>query len=132
MNVAEPWRDRKTVTRRIVERTLRGEPLGFEAYTWTTQRITGLILLVFLTVHLYTLSSIFAGATAYDQAMRSLDRPLIKTGEFFLIWVVLFHSLNGLRLIFYNLFPELNHKRLAYSVCLGSVLLLLLSIPIVF
>ncbi|MFH0813878.1 MAG: hypothetical protein V2A69_13745, partial [Pseudomonadota bacterium] len=80
---------RKTVIRRFVERTLRGERLGFEAYAWVTQRITGLILVGFLIVHLYTLSSILGGEATYNQTMKALESPFIKIGELLLIWVVL-------------------------------------------
>lgn len=122
---------RKTVARRFVERTLRGERLGLEAYAWVTQRITGLILLGFLIVHLYTLSSILGGEVTYNQTMKALESPFIKIGELLLIWVILFHSFNGFRLIMYNLFPALNHKRLAYSAYLVSLLLFFISIPLI-
>jgi succinate dehydrogenase / fumarate reductase cytochrome b subunit len=122
---------RKSVTRRIVERTLKGEYLGIEAYAWAAQRITGIILIAFLFVHLHTLSSISGGEATYNATMTSLDNPLIKAGELFLIWLVLFHSLNGLRLIMYNLFPLVNHRRLVYSTSLLSLLLFLVSIPFV-
>jgi len=123
---------RKTVFRRFTERTIRREWLGFEAYAWAAQRITGLILLVFLFLHLYTLSSVLGGEGIYNQTMRALERPLVKAGELLLIWVTLYHVLNGFRLIFYNFFPALNHKALAYAVSFVSVLLCLLSIPFFF
>lgn len=106
--------------------------MGFEAYAWLAQRITGLILLGFLFVHLYTLSSVLGGEATYNQAMKTLERPLIRIGELLLIWVVLFHSLNGFRLVLHNFFPALNHKGLAYAVSLISVLLCFFSIPLFF
>lgn len=131
MQAHHPQATRKTVSRRFTERTIRREWLGFEAYAWVAQRITGLILLGFLFIHLYTLSSVLGGEATYNQAMKALERPLIKMGELFLVWVVLFHSLNGFRLILYNLFPALNHKGLAYSLSLISVLLCFFSIPLI-
>ena len=122
----------KTVSRKFAERTLRKEWLGFEAYAWVAQRITGLILVGFLFMHLYTLSSVLGGEGTYNQTMRALERPLVKVGELFLIWVILYHVLNGFRLIIYNFFPALNHKTLAYAVLFISVVLCLLSIPFFF
>ena len=105
--------------------------MGFEGYLWAAQRITGLILILFFIVHLSTLSSIFSGEAAYDQVLLSLDAPPIKMAALLLLWVVLFHGLNGLRLILFNLFPGINHKRLAYSISIISFLIVLLSIPFV-
>ena len=123
---------RKGVAQRFILRTLRGAPLGFEAYMWAAQRITGVIILGFLIWHLYTLSAVFLGKAAYDEVMKSLQRPLIKFGELLLVWILLVHALNGFRLILLNLFPGLNHKQLAYYASAVSLLLILLSIPVFF
>ena len=122
---------RKKVLRQFVERTLQQERLGFEAYVWAVHRITGLLLLVFLTFHLFTLSSIFKGEVAYDRILSFMESPVVKVGEIMILWVVLFHSLNGLRLILFNLFPTINHKRFAYSISIISLILVSLSIPFI-
>jgi succinate dehydrogenase cytochrome b556 subunit len=98
---------------------------------WAAHRITGLILMVFFALHLFTLSAIFSGPLAYDQVFRSMEKPWIKIGEILLLWVVMFHSLNGCRLILFNLVPTLNHKRLAYSVPILSTFLALIGAPFV-
>jgi len=123
---------RKGVIRGFTERTLKGELLGFEAYSFAAQRVTGLVLLGFLVWHLYTLSSILSGPVAYDQAMKALERPVFKMGELLMLWVILFHALNGFRLILWNLIPGLSHRGLAYAVSITSLVLVLFSVPIIF
>ena len=123
---------RKSVIQRFAIRTLRGQPLGFEAYTWAAQRITGVVILGFLIYHLYTLSAVFSGKAAYDEIMKRFQQPLIKFGELLLVWIILVHALNGIRLILLNLFPGLNHKRLAYFASGASLILILCSIPVFF
>jgi succinate dehydrogenase / fumarate reductase cytochrome b subunit len=123
---------RKGVIQRFTTRTLRGRPLGFEAYMWAAQRITGVIIFGFLMYHLYTLSTIFESKAAFDQVMKRFQRPLIKFGELLLVWIILVHALNGLRLILLNLFPGLNHKQLAYYASGASLILFLCSIPVFF
>jgi len=122
---------RKKVLRRFVERTLQQERLGFEAYVWAAHRITGLLLLIFIIFHLFTLSSILRGEVAYDRILSFMESPVVKVGEIMLLWVVLFHSLNGFRLILLNLFPTINHKRFAYSISIMSLILVSLSIPFI-
>ncbi len=122
---------KKKVLRRFVERTLQQERLGFEAYVWAAHRITGLLLLAFLIFHLFTLSSILRGEVAYNRILSFMESPVMKVGEIMLLWVVLFHSLNGFRLILFNLFPTINHKRFAYSILIMSLILVSLSIPFI-
>lgn len=120
---------KKKVIRRLVERTFQQERLGFEAYVWAAHRITGLLLLIFILFHLSTLSTIFRGEVAYNRILSFMESPVMKVAEIMLLWVVLFHSLNGCRLILFNLFPTINHKRFAYSVSIISLILASLSIP---
>ena len=123
---------RRSITRRVVRRTLRKEFLGFEDYVWLAQRLSGFILIIFLFFHLWTLSAIFGGKEHFDQTMLAFNTPLIKAGELLLLWIILFHGLNGLRLIWITFFPEKDHTILAYAVSLASLLLCLLSIPVFF
>ena len=122
---------KKRVLRQFAERTLHQERLGFEAYVWAVHRITGLLLLAFLIVHLFTLSSILRGAVAYDQILSFMESPVVKVGEIMLLWVVLFHSLNGFRLILFNLFPTINHKRFAYAISIISLIFISISVPFI-
>jgi len=99
---------------------------------WAFQRITGLVILGFLVWHIYTLSAILTSGEVFDQAMKNFQTPLIKAGELLLVWVVLFHALNGLRLILFNLFPRIQHKRLAYYASAISLVITICSIPLFF
>ena len=123
---------RKGLIRRFMERTLRGRPLGFEAYMWGAQRVSGVVLLLYLILHLFTLGAIMDGAAVYDRAMAALDRPVIKLGEALLIWVVFFHALNGIRLVLLGLFPSMNHRGFAYGAAAFSLVLVALAVPILF
>ena len=41
---------RKRVFRRFVQRSIAGERMGFEAFVWAAQRISGFVLFIFLFV----------------------------------------------------------------------------------
>ena len=120
-----------SVTWRLVKRTAKRQWLGVEGYTWVLHRITGVALVAFLLLHLYTLSSVRGGADAFDRTMQALQRPFPKLGELLLLWAILFHGLNGFRLILINLLPKINHKIMAYAVIAVSVALVLISIPVI-
>ena len=122
----------RSVLRRLVKRTVKGQWLGVEGCAWVLHRLTGLALVAFLLMHLYTLGSVQGGEAAFDQAMKALQRPLPKTGELLLLWAILFHGLNGLRLILINVLPRMNHKIMAYVVIAVSVAVVFISIPAIF
>jgi len=120
---------RKTFTRRFIERTLKGEKMGVGAYIWVAHRISGLIILGYFVLHLYTLSSILKGVRSFDQVMDLLENPLIRVGEVVFLWIVAFHMLNGIRLILLNIFIDLNEKVLGYSFSAAAALIIIISIP---
>ena len=122
----------RSVLRRFVKRTAKRQWLGVEGCAWVLHRLTGLALVAFLLVHLYTLSSVQGGEAAFDRAMKALERPLPKIGELLLLLAILFHGLNGLRLILINILPRVNHKIMAYAVIAVSVAAVLISIPVIF
>ena len=121
-----------SVTWRLVKRTAKRQWLGVEGYAWVLHRITGVALVAFLLAHLYTLSSVRGGEAAFDRAMQMLQGPLPKTGELLLLWAIVFHGLNGLRLILINVIPKINHKIAAYAVFAFSMAVVLISIPVFF
>jgi len=114
---------------KFFKRTLTGEYLNAGAYMWAVQRITGLILLGFFILHLTTLSVIFRGAQGFDQTMALMRHPIIKSLELLLIGIVVFHALNGVRLILLNFFIDLNQKILSYCFSLVTILCVIISIP---
>ena len=122
----------ESLTWKLVKRTAKRQWLGVEGYAWVLHRLTGLALVVFLLVHLYTLSSVQGGEAAFDRAMMALQQPLPKIGELLLLWVILFHGLNGLRLILVNMLPRINHKITAYMAFAVSTAVVLISIPVIF
>jgi succinate dehydrogenase / fumarate reductase cytochrome b subunit len=67
--------------------------------SFVAQRITGLVLVLYLFLHLWSLSSILAGGGSFKDAMMAYETPLFRVGEWLLLVAVLFHMLNGLRII---------------------------------
>lgn len=120
---------RKGVTRRFVERTLRGDKLNQGAYMWAIQRITGLTLFGFFILHLTTLGTFLAGPEAFDRTMELMRHPVIRVLELLLLGVAAFHALNGVRLILLNLFLDINQKVLSYCFSAAAIVFMIISIP---
>lgn len=120
----------KGALRRFMDRTFRGEKMGIGAYMWAMHRITGIILVFYLFLHLFILSKVLAGPEPFNQVMRLFSNPFVRLLELVLVWVALFHGMNGVRLILLHLFPELNQRRLAYAFSAFTVIGVLVSLPL--
>lgn len=68
-------------------------------WAWILHRITGIALIGYLFLHVYSLSPLTNGEVAFNQMMQSYTTPFFMVVEWFLFAFVLFHSLNGIRIV---------------------------------
>ena len=95
MSVATAPRAAKTMTR-------PGGTLyrGHEGmWSWVLHRITGVAIFFFLLVHILDTALVRVSPEAYNTIMASYKTPLMGLGEIALVGAILFHALNGLRII---------------------------------
>ena len=92
-------------------------------------RLTGLGILVFLFAHVIDTSLIGWAPAAYDAAVALYRNTIFRIGEILLFGAVVYHSVNGLRIVIIDFWPQttLMHKRLFWAV-IGISLLLFVPI----
>jgi succinate dehydrogenase / fumarate reductase cytochrome b subunit len=74
-------------------------------------RVTGLGTLFFLTIHITTTASVYFSPSFYNRFMSVFRSPLFMLGEIILVFCVIFHGVNGLRIAYFDLFkPDLWNK----------------------
>lgn len=76
---------------------------GADAWAFALNRLTGIVLVLYLFVHLAVLSLLARGPDAWDDFLSLVRSPLALGLEALLVAVLLFHGLNGLRVILVNL-----------------------------
>jgi succinate dehydrogenase / fumarate reductase cytochrome b subunit len=76
---------------------------GPDAWAFALNRLTGIVLVLYLFVHLAVLSLLARGPDAWDDFLSLVRSPLALGLEALLVAVLLFHGLNGLRAILVNL-----------------------------
>ena len=75
-------------------------------------RITGLGTLIFLTIHITTTASVYFSPSFYNRFLTIFRTPAFMLGEIALVFCVIFHGVNGLRIAFFDLFkPDLWQKQ---------------------
>ncbi len=95
---------------------------------WTIQRVTGILLLVYLFLHVRTVHKLSEGPEAFDQAMQFFRNPFFKLLEIGLLGVVILHALNGARITLLDLGIGLERQRhLFWILAVGAGALIFLA-----
>lgn len=92
---------------------------------WVLHRISGLILLLYLILHLWGLGSAAGGKAAFDNQMRAFEGPFFELLEALVVLIAAFHMFNGLRIIAVDLSGLGRHQKALFSAVLGCFALVL-------
>ena len=97
------------------------------------QRVTGLLLLAYLFLHVRTIHELSKGPAAFNAAIATFRNPFFKLLEIALLGTVILHALNGIRITLIDLgVGHARQRRLfwVYAVGLGALLFLAGAIPL--
>ena len=73
---------------------------GSEGYwAWLLHRVSGLAVLAFLILHILDIALMGLGREAFDALLGFYSHPAFRVGEVLVFAGVLYHALNGLRII---------------------------------
>jgi succinate dehydrogenase / fumarate reductase cytochrome b subunit len=72
---------------------------GEGMWTWVLHRITGVSVFFFLLVHVLDTALVRVSPEAYDLVIATYKTPIVNILEVGLVGAVLYHALNGLRVI---------------------------------
>jgi succinate dehydrogenase / fumarate reductase, cytochrome b subunit len=99
---------------------------------WTIQRVTGLLLLFYLFLHVHTISKLSQGPAAFNAAMATFHSPFFKLLEILLLGIVVLHALNGIRITLLDVGVGMDRQRQLFwivSVGVGILIFLAGAIP---
>lgn len=69
------------------------------SWAWIYHRISGIALIGYLFLHIYSLSTLTQGKEVFEAKMKTFLSPGFMVLEWILFIFVLFHSLNGIRIV---------------------------------
>ena len=89
---------------------------GVGQWSWALHRITGVGVLIFLCLHILDTSLIILGPEHYNAVIALYRAPAFRTMEVGLFACVLFHALNGVRIILIDFWEGLMryHRQMFY------------------
>ncbi len=77
-------------------------------WSFLLHRITGLGTGLFLTIHILDTSFVYFAPSLYMEAIKIYQSTLAGLGEIVLVFCVLFHGVNGLRIAYFDMFAPKN------------------------
>lgn len=96
-------------------------------WTWILHRATGLGILAFLLIHVVDTAAVIYWPDFYDASLELYRHPVFRVAEVGIFFAVLYHALNGLRIIIQDFWPKtmLRQRQLVYAVTALTVLSIL-------
>ena len=83
----------------------------FGQWAWIFHRISGLAVLLFLTVHIVDTSFVYFAPPLYEEALKLYKSVPFGIGEVLLMAAVLYHAANGIRVALVDFFPKLTTRQ---------------------
>lgn len=117
--------DSKTVIRGTLYRGHEG------MWSWVLHRLTGIAIYFFLLVHVLDTATVRLNPEVYNAVIGAYKTPIMGIGEAGLVAAIVFHALNGLRLILVDYAPwgTRQQKKMFWIVVLLWVLLMAAFLP---
>jgi succinate dehydrogenase / fumarate reductase, cytochrome b subunit len=76
-------------------------------YSWLFHRVTGVAIILFLFAHVLDTAVIGWGPEAYNRVLSAYENPVVRLLEFGLVAAVLYHAINGTKILLIDFFPSL-------------------------
>ncbi|MCV7250211.1 succinate dehydrogenase, cytochrome b556 subunit [Mycobacterium koreense] len=123
---ADPVAPASRARSRRARRTLyRGDP---GMWSWLLHRITGATIFFFLFVHVLDTAVVRVSPQAYNEVIETYKTPLVGLMELGLIAAVLYHGLNGVRVILID-FWEQGPRYQRLMIWVTAIVWLLVMVP---
>ena len=76
-------------------------------WSWLAHRVTGVAIILFLFAHVIDTAVVGWGPEAYNRVASVYHNPIVRLLELGLVAAVLYHSINGTKIILIDFFPSL-------------------------
>ena len=98
--------------------------VSWSQLAWFGHRISGLGVLFYLFMHIVETSMVLFGPEVYNAAVGIFKNLPARIGEVVLMAAIVYHALNGLRVIAMDFFPGLTiyYRPLTYGVIAATVI----------
>jgi len=79
-------------------------------WSWVAHRVTGVLIFFFLFAHVLDTALVRVSPDSYNRIMDTYKTPLVNLMEVGLVGAVLFHALNGIRVVLASVLPAFRYR----------------------
>ena len=123
---SDPYKKIKTFDQKgwIKENLAYKKEAGSKA--WILHRISGIALIAYLFLHIFSLSPLTQGEQAFNDKIKLYTSPVFMVIEWLLFAFVLFHAFNGIRIVLVDWAEGAKYQKALYTWCwfIGIILFL--------
>ena len=105
---------------------LSGSRAGW--WAWLLQRVTGLGLVIYLFLHIGVISTVQLGADTFDDVLAVLQTPFFVVLDLMLATAILYHGLNGIRVVLIDLGIGIKRQVELFWACLVLTTLTMVAV----
>lgn len=97
-------------------------------FSFILHRLTGLGTLLFLAIHILDTSTVYFFPSLYEHAIDLYRSTPLMIGEIILVFSVIYHGVNGLRIAYFDLYRpdlwniEMNRKSAIWTLAIAVLL----------
>lgn len=86
-------------------------------WSWVAHRVTGVAIILFLFAHVVDTALVGWGPNAYNRVVSVYHNPFIRVLELGLVAAVIYHALNGVRIMIIDFWPRASdvNRQLIYG-----------------
>ncbi|MEK6221300.1 MAG: succinate dehydrogenase, cytochrome b556 subunit [Chloroflexota bacterium] len=97
-------------------------------YSFLLHRLTGLGILLFLIIHIVDTATVYFFPELYNHAIEIYRKPLFMIGEIGIVFSVVFHGVNGIRIAYVDMVKPSNwtiekQRKAARAVLILSIVI---------
>ncbi|MGQ9587741.1 MAG: succinate dehydrogenase, cytochrome b556 subunit [Thermoplasmata archaeon] len=88
-------------------------------WAWVGHRLTGILLVVYVFMHLSFLTQASLSHEEFDSLMEVMAQPQFVFLDFLLVCAVIYHGMNGLRVVLFDLGIGIRKQKLVFWIMMA-------------
>jgi len=88
-------------------------------WAWVGHRLTGIILVVYVFMHLSFLSTASVNDKSFANLMETTAQPAFVFADFLLVCAVIYHAMNGFRVILFDMGIGIRKQKLVFWIMMA-------------
>ncbi len=93
-------------------------------WAWVGHRLTGIILVVYVFMHLTFLSTASTSSAGFADLMETTAQPAFVFMDFLLVCAVIYHAMNGFRVVLFDMGVGIRRQKLVFWIMMAIAALI--------